>query len=141
MALSPKTKTFSILLFSLLIIESCTLTTTKTKSAILNEPSDSLQTALKQIVSCENFNVDGKEITTDGKTNSVLEIDIVNGHGIPADENQMNALGKRVAVTVKDALQDKNEYNVFKVLFVTIEENGGVTKKTWTGKIFKSGEL
>ncbi len=141
MALSTKTKTFSFLLFSLLIIESCTLTTTKQKAPVFSESDDSLQSELNQLVTCQNLNVDGKEITTEGKTSSVLEIDVVNGRGIPAKEDQMAALGKRIAAKIKEALQDKNEYNAYKVLFVAVRENGSVTQRKWRGKIFQSNEL
>ncbi|MGN6600803.1 MAG: hypothetical protein ACTHK8_00040 [Ginsengibacter sp.] len=141
MALSPKTKTFTFLLFSLLVIESCTLTTTKQKMPVFSESGDSLRTELNQLVVCEDLNVDGKQVTTDGKTSSVLEIDVVNGRGIPANEDQMAALGKRIAVKIKEALQDKNEYNTYKVLFVAVRENGSVTQRKWRGKIFQSDDL
>jgi hypothetical protein len=141
MALSPKTKTFSFLLFSLLIFGSCTLTTTKQKDPLFSESPDSLRSELNQLVVCQNFNVDGKEIMTERKTSSVLEIDVVNGRGIPPNEDQMAALGKRIAAKIKEALQDKNEYNAYKVLFVAVRENGSVTQRKWRGKIFQSNDL
>ena len=50
-------------------------------------------------------------------------------------------LGKQIAIEIKQSLQDKNEYNTYKVLFITKKENDGVTQRTWKGKIFKSEEL
>ena len=85
--------------------------------------------------------LDGKEITSNEKVSSELEIDITNGQNIPTDEKQMNDLGKQIAVVVKQALQDKSEYNTYNVLFVTKKEDAGVTQRTWKGKVFKSEEL
>ena len=70
-----------------------------------------------------------------------MEIDIINGQNISADENQMIDLGKQIAKEIKQSLQDKNEYGTYKVLFITKKENDGVTQRTWKGKIFKSEEL
>ncbi len=53
----------------------------------------------------------------------------------------MNALAKRIALVNKEALQDKREYQTYKVLFITKTENAGVTGRAWNGKIFKSDEL
>ena len=39
----------------------------------------------------------------------------------------MNALAKRIALVNKEALQDKREYQTYKVLFITKTENAGVT--------------
>ena len=61
---------------------------------------------------------------------SDLEIDIINGQNISADENQMIDLGKQIAKEIKQSLQDKNEYGTYKVLFITKKENDGVTQRT-----------
>jgi hypothetical protein len=135
------TKTFSFIVLIALLIVSCTTTTTKTKNPIFNRSTDSLQVDLNKLVSCEGINLDGKEITTNGKLSSELEIDITNGRNIPTNENQMNYLGKQIAILIKNALQDKNEYNTYKVLFIEKKENGGVARRTWKGKIFNSQEL
>jgi len=141
MTFSKMTKLVSLVLLMTLIIVSCTLTTTKTKAPLFSKSTDSLQADLNKIVSCEGINIDGEEITTNGKVSSELEIDITNGHNIPADENQMDDLGKQIAVIVKQSLKDKGEYNTYKVLFVIKKEDGSVTETTSKGKIFKSEEL
>lgn len=111
------------------------------KKSIIYSINRQFANGFKQIVSCEGINLGGKEISTNGKVSSELEIDITNGQNIPTDENQMNDLGKQIALVVKQALQDKSQYNTYKVLFVTKREDAGVTQRTWKGKIFKSEEL
>lgn len=134
-------KVLSLITAITLLIVSCTTTTTKTKNPVFSKPPNSLQADLNKLVSCEGINLDGKEINTDGKINTELEIDITNGQNIPSDENQMNDLGRRIAVEIKEALQDKAEYQTYKVLFITKTESAGVTSRTWKGKFFKSEEL
>lgn len=133
-----------ILLFTFiatLVFVSCTITSTKEKKPILSETGDSIQESLAKIVKSENINIDGAEISTNGKVTSELEIDIINGMNIPINENEMNDLGRKIAVIIKDALKDKNEYDTYKVLFVTKKVNGSVEESTSQGKIFSSGEL
>lgn len=135
------TKIISLVLLMPLIIASCTLTTTKTKDPLFSKSTDSLQVDLNKIVSCEAINLDGEEISTNGTASTELEIDITNGRNIPSGENQMKDLEKQIAVKVKQALRDRNEYNTYKVLFVTKKENAGITETTSDGRIFKSEEL
>jgi len=135
-----KILTLVTLVVSVFII-GCTTTTTKTKNPTFSKSTDSLQVDLNKLVSCQGINLDGKEITTNGKATTELEIDITNGQNIPADENQMTSLGKQIASEIKEALQDKAQYQTYKVLFITRTENAGVTSRTWKGKVFKSEEL
>lgn len=134
-------KIFILSTLAALLIISCTTTITKTKSPAFNKSMDSLQSDLNKLVPCQGINIDGKEIIINGKPAAELEIDITNGQNIPADENQMNNLGKQIASKIKEALQDKEEYQTYKVLFITKTEKGGVTSRTWKGKVFKSEEL
>jgi hypothetical protein len=41
----------------------------------------------------------------------------------------------------KKSLKDQNQYNTYKVLFVKKQTDGGMTQRSWRGKVFKSGEL
>ncbi|MGC4037281.1 MAG: hypothetical protein QM764_15080 [Chitinophagaceae bacterium] len=134
-------KNITLCFIATALFASCTMTTTKSKTPTFNKPTDSLQIELNKVVSCEGINLDGKEITRNGKTNSELEIDVTNGQNIPSDENQMSNLGRQVAIIIKASLQDKSEYDSYKVLFITKKESGGVTQRTWKGKIFKAQEL
>lgn len=122
-------------------IASCTMTTTKTKAPVFSIETEQLQKDLNQLVSCENINLDGKEVSTNGKINSELEVDIVNGKDIPSDDDQMISLGKLIASDLKKSLKDPNQYNTYKVLFIKKHTDSGVTQRTWRGKIFKSEEL
>jgi hypothetical protein len=97
--------------------------------------------ALSKLVLCEGINLDGKEINNNGKINSELKIDITNWKNIPAVETKMNALGKQIAKEIKEALQDKSEYQTYKVLFIKKTENAGVTSRNWKGKVFNYNEL
>ncbi len=135
-----------ILLFTFIatlvfVFVSCTITSTKERKPIFSETGDSLQESLAKIVKSENINLDGAEISTNGKVATELEIDIINGINIPINEKEMNDLGKKIAIIVKDALTDKNEYDTYKVLFVTKKVNGSVEESTSEGKIFSSREL
>ena len=129
-----------VFLAALLLI-SCTTTITKTKSPKFTETNDSLAVTLDKLIRCQHVNVNGEEVTTNGKTRSVLEIDIVNGKQAPEDTAAIKALGKSIGSAVKKALADKNEYDVFKVLFVKQEEKAGVTTRSWQGSEYKSVDL
>ena len=141
MTLIKMTKTLSFVTLVTLLIFSCTMTTTKSKNPVFSKSTDSLQVGLNKLVSCEGVNLDGKEISTNGKINTELEIDITNGQNSPTDPNQIDALGKQIAAEIKQTLQDKTEYQTYKVLFITKTESAGVPSRTWKGKIFKSEEL
>lgn len=134
-------KALSVVILATIIFVGCTTITTKTKNPVFTKSTDSLQVDLNKLVSCHEINLDGKEITNNKKISNELEIDITNGQNIPTDENQMNALGKQIAAEIKKGLQDKTEYQTYKVLFITKTESASVTSRTWKGKIFMSEEL
>ncbi|HEV8285498.1 MAG TPA: hypothetical protein VGQ09_14385 [Chitinophagaceae bacterium] len=46
---------------------------------------------LTSLVSSENINLDGKEITKNKKTISELEVSITNGHNIPTTDDEIKA--------------------------------------------------
>lgn len=134
-------KVISLVTAITLLTVGCTTVTTKTKNPVFAKSTDSLQAHLNKLVSCEGINVNGKEINTDGKMDTELEIDITNGRNLPTDENQLDDLGKQIASEIKQALQDKAEFETYKVLFITRSESAGVTSQSWKGKIFKVQEL
>jgi hypothetical protein len=122
-------------------LSSCTTTITKSKSPLFAVQTDTLTLGLNKMVTCENINLDGREITTNGKPASELEVDIMNGKNIPADNDQMRVLAKRIADYLKRALRDPREYDSYKVLFVTKTMTNGVTTRSWVGVAFKLNEL
>ena len=65
---------------------------------------DSLQKALYAIVAFEGIELNGKEINNNGKINSGLEVDIINGQNITNNKDRAIALGKLIASTIKKAL-------------------------------------
>jgi hypothetical protein len=119
----------------------CTTTITRQKEPVYAESTDSLQAQLIQLVLCEHFNVNGREVTTNGKVTSALEIEIINGKSIPEDTVRIKALAAAIASDIKKALKDPNEYGVYRVLFVTVTTNGGVTRRRWKGQVFNGAEL
>lgn len=129
------------LFLTAIFIVGCTVTTTKTKAPLFNIPTEQIQKNLNQLVSCQSINVDGKEVNTNGKIESELEIDIINGKDIPTNDDQMISMGKLIASDLKKSLRDQNQYNTYKVLFVKAQTDGGVTQRSWRGKVFKSEEL
>ena len=141
MSLVKIDKLLAFILFVTTIIFSCTLRTTKMKNPIFGKNEDSLQKTLYAIVAFEGIELNGKEINSNGKINSGLEVDIINAQNITNNKDQVIALGKLIASTIKKALKDQNEYDDYTVLFVTKVTNDGVTQKSWEGKMFKSEEL
>ncbi len=141
MTFTQVTSKLCLIILAVLVVISCTTTITKIKNPVFGKSIDSLQVNLSKIVTCENVDLDGLEINTNGEISTVLEIHITNGQNIPTDDNQLNELGKQIATEVKGVLQDKNEYQTYEVLFITKTENAGITRKTWKGKIFKTEEL
>jgi hypothetical protein len=119
----------------------CTLTVSKTKPPVFLAGMDSIQIDMNKMLSFQHISLVGRETDKNGKLSSELEVDIINGKNIPADENERKKLGNSIAAALMNALKDKNEYDSYKVLFVTLEIAGGVTKRDWKGYVFKTEEL
>jgi uncharacterized alkaline shock family protein YloU len=116
------------------------MTTTKTKTPGITDMGK-FQQELTSIVKAENIHFTGKEITKNNKVTSELEVSITNGQNIPANDDDRKALGKSIAKTIKSNLEDSNEFDIYKVLFVTKVESAGGTKRNWVGNVFSSKEL
>ncbi|HWI91326.1 MAG TPA: hypothetical protein VNT20_08620 [Flavisolibacter sp.] len=123
-----------------LLLLGCTITTTKTKDPVFTD-IDRVQNELGNLVKAANINLNGKEITTNKKTRCELEVAITNGVNIPTGDDERRSLGKSIAVSIKHNLKDPNEFDDYKVLFVTKIESGAVTKRNWVGDVFSSTEL
>jgi len=137
--LSSKNKSF-LLVSLIFLLGSCTVTTTRTKDPVFNDINQ-VEQELRGLITAENINLNGKEITSNKKTTSELEVSITNGKNIPAGDDERKALGKSIATTIKNNLKDSREFDTYKVLFVTKTESGGLTKRNWVGNIFSSTEL
>ena len=127
--------------FALSVCSSCTTTVTKAKAPVFNTGTKVIQEDILRLTKCEHINVSGKEITTEGKSKSTVEISILNGQSLPTDNNEIKALGKSIAEEIKKSLKDPNEYEEYKVLFVTKKTDGSVTKSFSQGFDFRSQEL
>jgi hypothetical protein len=122
------------------MVTSCSITTTKIKDPVFND-NDKIEKELKSLVNPEHINLNGKEITTNKKTTSELEISIINGSNIPTTDEERTALEKSIAKCIKRNLKYPNEFDTYRVLFVSSVESGGVTTRTSTGDVFNSTEL
>jgi hypothetical protein len=125
----------------LTLLAACTFTTKRIKNPRFTSSADSLSLPISQYVSCEHINLDGKEVTSNGKTTSEMEIDIINGKNVPTDTARMRSLGRSIASIVRSGLQDVDEYDQYKVLFMKVESTGIETKRTWTGMSYRADEL
>ena len=74
-----------------------------------------------------NANINGVEITTNGKKSTELDIDILNGINIPKDGSQMKAFAKSIGLQVKRELKNQNDFDVYKILFETHKSNSAIT--------------
>jgi hypothetical protein len=119
----------------------CHTTLTKVKTPEFTLPLDSLLLEMNEIVVCEHVNMDGREVMANGKVNTELEIDIINGKNINLDNGPMKNLAHKIAFEIKEALKNTNEYENYTVLFVKVESSAEVTTRTWKGQKFKSSEL
>ena len=92
------------------------------------------------LVRCEHFNLDGSEVTTNGKKQTQLQVDVINGENIPADDS-WQVLARSVALEVKKALKDTGEYEQYNIRFVKEKEAGGLTTRSWSAKVFPTADL
>jgi hypothetical protein len=132
-------KLFSFM-FALTLLTSCTTTTTKRKDPAFVDMAK-VQQQLVGLITAENINLNGKEITTNNKTTSELEVSITNAQNISTNEEERNQLGKSIATAIKSNLKNTSEFKTYKVLFITKTETGGVKKRTWVGKVYSATEL
>lgn len=79
------TKQLPVLLSIILLITSCTFTTTLSKPPAFKESADSVGAKINSLVTCERMNFDGSIKKSNGKTSAEIEIDIINGKDIPSD--------------------------------------------------------
>src|SRR5580658_3225571 len=120
MSSSAVKKSLALFLVFFALLVGCTTTIKKRKDPVFNVSTDSLNAGLVNLVTCEHITLDGEDINTNGKDSSELEIDIINGKDIPKDNDSLKALGRPIALLIKDALKDRSEYDRFSVYFVVV---------------------
>jgi hypothetical protein len=96
---------------------------------------------LSRVVRFEHINLSGKEITSQSKTNSELEIDVINPANTPVDESGTIVICKELASVIKQTLLDKHEFDDYLVLLVNQKTNGNEVTGDWKGHKFKSEDL
>lgn len=107
----------------------CHFTTTSIEIPKFNLPADSLGSEINLLVTCEHTTAAGKEIKTNGKLSSEIDIEIINASGLPSNDNDLKALGRKIAVVFKRALADPGKYDHFSVFFTTQKSKAGVSVK------------
>jgi len=133
--------TKAILLLFAFLISGCTFTTHTIKHPQFKIDLDEMAKNLQALLSFEHVNVDGMETTTNGKSSSELEADILNATTVSSDDSTLSILRKNIAKQLKEALKDPNAFNTYKILFVTKETDGAITKTSSKGNVFKSEDL
>jgi hypothetical protein len=56
---------------------------------------------------------------------------------MPADQGKRDQLGKEVASPIRKSLKNPDGFDDYKVLFVTLEKNGPVSRSNYTGHLYK----
>jgi hypothetical protein len=130
---------FLSFLILIILFTSCTIT--KPKNPDFNVEMTDIDSTLNTFVISESKSLSGSEISKNGQVSSQLEIQIVNGVSIPSDEASLKALSEKIASYLKSELKNKNDFNVFNVLFISEKTETGITTTNSIGWIFKNEEL
>lgn len=128
-------------LFVIVLFTCCTTSVTKVNEPKFNVSNPSLVDTISKLITCENINLAGKETIIKNKSTSELIISCTNGKNIPSDSTHVKILAKTIALSLKKLLIDKNQYHKYTILFVKKTTEGSMTKRSWTGQVFKSEEL
>lgn len=135
-----KKNIFYLLICLTAILSACITTTTKVKNPEFTDQAK-VESELMTLIKAEHININGKEITTNNKTSTELEVSIINGQNIPASNDQQKALEKSIAVCIKKNLRTPNAFDSYKVLLVKKTESNGVKSQNFTGNTFNVSEL
>ena len=125
----------------LFFITSCTFTTTMPKQPVFKSDVTQVDSLIMTLVKPEGIDLTGRETSTNGKSVTEMEIDIINGENIPGDGQQLRSLGNSIASVVKSNLKDQNEYNTYKVSFTKKEKENGITTSVSNYVVYKSEEV
>jgi hypothetical protein len=124
-----------------ILINACTVTTTKPIKAEFNKDIPTLESEIKKIVICDNFDVNGSEINSNNKIAKSLEIKVVNGVNIPKNNDELKTLAHSIGSYIKSSLKDSTEFNIYKVIFITKGGNDVVHTTKTIVQEFKSEEF
>ena len=125
----------------LLSLIACQFTTTNFKNPTFSRDEKSLSKDINDVISTQAINVSGEGITTNGKTKSVLTIELINPKNIPSDTADRSTMLMRVASIIKYALKDTSEFMYYNVYFVNRTTKDHVTNTSSMGDSFNSEEI
>ncbi len=126
----------------LLLFAACTTTVTYQKDPVFSEPKDSLRLHLWNLVGTDSINASGKEISINGFTTSQFELQVINSKKIPENDDEMKMLARSIAVEIRNALKDKNEYQKYAIIFAKVEyKSEHYISRTIRGQSFTVKEL
>ena len=137
---TKKMKKFILFSFLAFLIAGCTFTTTRPRQPVFGD-INKVEQELNRMVSAENINIAGKEITRNKETNAEIEVSIINGSNIPSNDEERKALGRSIGGVIKRNLQDQSQFDTYQILFVEKRGNGAVRETNYVGNIFSEKEL
>jgi hypothetical protein len=132
-------KTFPLIIFLVVIISSCEFP--EMKPLKLKKDFLSLQSELKNPGGFESVGITNNSNTRNGTTRNTIELNLVNGKELPADENALNTLIKSKAKIIADQLENKKDYLYIKVKLESNSQNGIVSKSITRDFTFYFDEL
>ena len=123
----------------ILIVLSCTITTSKPKIIDFNFGLSTVDSSLKTLINYQSATINGFEKNTNGVITNEIEIKIINGLNLQKED--LKNLAKKVGSLVKNEVKNKNEFINYRVFFIK-SSNGSVVKvNKWESWVFKSEEL
>lgn len=102
---------------------------------------DSISRDINSIIFAPESNVNGKQISSNGKTLTELIFNHINPNDLPTDTTEQKILGQHIATLLKHALKDPNSFTDYKVLFTRKVTDGSTTKSNYAGYSYKSSAL
>lgn len=134
------TPTCHFLLFCMVFFTACTFTTSQPKEPVFNDV-EKFENELRNLVTAEQVNVVGQEITTNNKTQSELEVTITNGQNIPPTSDERSLFSYSVAKALKHNLKDTAQFDSYRVKLVKKDQRGSITKTNSVEYLFSSKGL
>lgn len=128
---------FAIIFF---FIVSCTTTVTNNKAPEFKVDLSSIEHDLNTLVKCQQFRINGIEKKVNDKVSTELQITITNGTNIPASEDAIEELAKKIALQVKMSLKNQKAFDSYKISFVA-ETKGFVTVTKNKTIVFESDKI
>src|SRR5690606_11986582 len=135
-----KTNQLLLFIFLISIHLSCTRTTRVAHHPVFTNQAQA-ENELVGLLKAENVNLSGIQSTPNGQVSRELDVTEINGMDIALNADLQNALQKSIASSIRRNLQDPNQFDIYKVLFVEKTESNGLTKSKSTGRSFEVSGL